>query len=258
MRCTRIVALLLALAAMPACSTGPSVRGVVSEPVKLTGADAVEIPVQVIRPAGNGPFPPVIVVHGDLGPTYGVQDNARLLADAGFLTLVVDLYRGEKVANVLEAHILDRALPEERVRGDLKAGLAYLRTRKDVRPGNVGIVGFDSGGGNALEFAMSEPAISAVVVCYGRLTTDPEMLKKLNASVLGLFAEKDLGIDATIRKSFVDAMEKAGKTVAGIHVYAGCENGFLAPSKEQKTAPPREAVDAARAKIVEYLRAELK
>jgi carboxymethylenebutenolidase len=240
---------------LSACSSLPSSRqGVVFEPVSYP-AGATTLKGQVIRPAGTGPFPAVIVVHGDHGPTFAIQDNARRLADAGFLTLVVDLYRGEKVADLLEAHIMDRGLPEERVIGDLRAGLEYLTTRPDVRPGKVGIIGFDSGGGNALDFARVEPRISAAVICYGRLTTDPALLKTLNASVLGIFAEKDVGIDEATRKSFVQAMEKAGKTVAGMYVFAGCEHGFLL--SRSKTEGPADKVAEAWQRIVEYLKAEL-
>jgi carboxymethylenebutenolidase len=249
---------------LPACSSLPSSRrGVALEPVSFPSGDTT-LNARVIRPAGTGPFPPVVVVHGDFGPTSAIQANATRLADAGFLTLVVDLYRGEKVSSALDAHIMDRGLPEERVRGDLKAGVDYLLTRKDVRPGSVGIIGFDSGGGNALDFALVEPRISAVVNCYGRLTTDPELLRSLHASVLGIFAEKDVGIDESMRQSFVRAMEKAGKKVAGMHVFAGCEHGFLvpgskgeAPKDKPPADPPKEKINEAWERIVEYLRAEL-
>src|SRR5258708_8257886 len=86
------------------------------------------------RPAGKGPFPAVIMVHGDFGLTKWVKDQARRLAGRGYLALAVDLYRGAKLPDsVMDAHILDRALPEERVQGDLKAAVDYLRGRPDVR-----------------------------------------------------------------------------------------------------------------------------
>ncbi len=251
----RWLVLLLCLV-VPACSGRPTSRaGVVYAPVAYSAGD-VTLKAEVIRPAGTGPFPPIIVVHGDHGPTPRVRDVATRLADAGFLTLIVDLYRGEKVSTDLEAHILDRALPEARVRGDLEASVKYLATRDDVRPGPLGMLGLDSGGGTALEFALVEPHIKAVVVCYGRLITDAERLEPLRASVLGIFAEKDVGIDDDTRKAFAQAMEKAGKKVAGLHVIAGTEHGFLAPIGDQKE-PSDAALDQAWKLIVDYLRKEL-
>lgn len=251
-------ALLLFLCVLlPACS-GKAVTsrvGVVFERPSYAVDDAI-LNAEVIRPARTGPFPAVILVHGDHGLTSKVRDAATRLADRGFLTLLVDLYRGEKVKGDLEAHILDRALPEERVMGDLKAGLDYLTTRKDVIPGAFGILGFDSGGGNALDFARTEPRLKAVVTCYGRLTTDPELLRPLQASVLGIFAEKDIGIDDATRKDFTRAMDKAGKKVAGLHVIPKTEHGFLAPTADQKVADDK-AIDDAWKLIIDYLRQEL-
>lgn len=252
------VAILLLCVLVPACSGAlPSSRvGVAVERVTYPAGDTT-LKADLIRPRSTtGPFPAVVVIHGDHGPTARVTDAATKLADHGFLAVVVDLYRGEKVAGDLEAHILDRALPEARVLGDLKAAVDYLATRPDVKPGAIGVVGFDSGGGNGLDFARAEPRVKAVVLCYGRLTTDAELLRPMKASVLGIFAEKDVGIDDATRQSFAKAMEKAGKKVAGLHVVPGTEHGFLAPTAKQPS-PPDEARDAAWKHILDYLRAEL-
>src|SRR5437588_12101542 len=78
------------------------------------------------RPAGKGPFPAVVVVHGDFGLTKWVKEQAGRLAAKGYVALAVDLYRGEVAKDVEEAHILDRGLPENRAHGDLKAAVDYL------------------------------------------------------------------------------------------------------------------------------------
>src|SRR5437660_9533418 len=47
------------------------------------------------RPAGKEPFPALILVHGDFGLTDWVKAQARRLAERGYVTLAVDLYRGD-------------------------------------------------------------------------------------------------------------------------------------------------------------------
>src|SRR5262249_52224013 len=123
-----------------------------------------------------------------------------------------------------------------------------------VRPAAVGVLGWDSGGGYALDGALKDSRLRAVVTCYGRLATDPVLLAPLHASVLGIFAEKDEGISGQTIEQFRAAMRKAGKRVAGLHVYDGCEHGFLNPSdKPQLTPAARDAWD----KIEQFLAAEL-
>jgi carboxymethylenebutenolidase len=210
------------------------------------------------RPEGKGPFPAVVVVHGDFGLTDWVKDQARRLADRGYIALAVDLYRGAKPADLMDAHIMDRGLPEERMLADLKAAVDYLARRPDVRRGRLAIIGWDMGGGYALDAALDDRRLRAVVTCYGRLTTDPRLLAPMRASVLGIFGAEDEGITAETIGQFRTAMRKAGKRVSGLHVYRKCGHGFMTPEPSATRTP---AVTRATAdawdKIEIFLRQEL-
>lgn len=215
----------------------------------------------MFRRHGAEPLPAVVLIHGDFGLDDTIKGIAKLeLGDKGFATLVVDLYRGQKVDSLLDAHIMDRGLPENQVLGDLRAAVDYLVTRPDIRHESIGVVGLDMGGGYALDAAIHDPRIKAVVTCYGRLTTDPVLLKPLNASVLGIFAGKDEGISMQTIEQFCNAMQNAGKEVAGLHVYPQAEHGFLNPIITNSSPPPpgekSPAVDALE-KIQLYLRKTL-
>ena len=142
--------------------------------------------------------------------------------------------------------------------GDLKAAVAYLAGRSDVRADRLGILGWDSGGGYALDAARADGRLRAVVICYGRLVTDANLLVSLKASVLGIFAGKDVGIPSETIEQFRTAMRKAGKRVAGLHVCEGCEHGFMDPA-DSTEARPGDAAATAKAwdKIESYLAEEL-
>jgi carboxymethylenebutenolidase len=210
------------------------------------------------RPAGQGPFPALVVIHEDHGLTDWVKEQAKRLCDKGYVVLAVDLYRGQVVTDVLDAHIMDRGLPEDRVLADLKAAVDYLAGRKDVRASALGVIGWGMGGGYALDAAVRDPRLRAAVVCYGRLTTDPALLASLRASVLGIFAGKDEGISPETIDQFRAAMQKAGKRVADTRIYPACGHGFMNPSSPYTSgAPPAEAIADAWNKLEAYLDAEL-
>jgi carboxymethylenebutenolidase len=222
-----------------------------------TGSEAVRG--FLYRPIGEGPFPALVVVHGDFGLTDWVKETARRLATEGYLTLVVDLYYGQVVTDLLDAHIMDRGLSEDRVRADLRAAVDYLAERSDAGKKAVGILGWGTGGGYALDAALRDRRLRAVVTCCGRLTTDTALLVPLNASVLGIFGGKDEGITPPTIAQFRAVMDKAGKRIAGIHIYPACGHDFMDPSAPPGTAA---AMDEARAdawtKIRNYLADELK
>jgi carboxymethylenebutenolidase len=208
----------------------------------------------LVRPAGKGPFSAIVVVHDDHGLTDWIRDQARRLADHGYAALAVDLYRGQVAGNLDDAHILSRGLPDDQVLADLTAAVTYLAAHPDVRADALGILGWDIGGGYALDAAQRDPRLRAVVTCSGRLTTDPESLRTLNAPVLGLFGSMDQGVTPEEIARFQAAMAKAGKH-AQVEVYASCGHDFMQAA--DVTGPEAAAAVAARGKIDSFLAAEL-
>jgi dienelactone hydrolase len=108
-------------------------------------------------------FPAVVVLHpGFLGDDHGSGELARALARRGVFT-VMPTYRGQR-----------RALDKRRSEGsiefcsgevdDAQEVIAWLRTREDVDPYRIGLVGMSHGGCIALRTAIREPRIRAVAV----------------------------------------------------------------------------------------------
>ncbi len=206
------------------------------------------------RPEGRGPFPGLMLIHDDFGLTDWVKEQAKRLSDQGYVVLAVDLYRGEVVADLEEAHIMDRGLPEDRVYRDLKSAVDCLAARRDVRAKTLGVVGWGMGGGYALDAAIHDPRLGAVVTCYGRLTTDPHALEPLKASVFCVFAGKDKGISPETIEQFRVAMNKADKRLVGMRMYTACAHGFLDPATwKTHGVPPADDVKDAWGRIDDYL-----
>jgi carboxymethylenebutenolidase len=200
-------------------------------------------------PPPKGRRPALLVIHEDYGLTDWVTKEAAALAGRGYVVLAIDLYRGTVVEGVEDAHIMERALPLNQVMADLKAGVDLLAGRTDVDPLAIGVLGWDIGGGFALDAAIADERITAAVVCYGRLVTDPAALRSLRAAVLGVFAGNDAGIDRATIDRFTAAMQKAGRPAPSIHVFEGAEHYFL------RTDGGSPAARRARAEIERFLSA---
>lgn len=179
-------------------------------------------------PEGKGPHPAVMVIHEWWGLTPWVKEGAERLAAEGYVTLAIDLYRGNVAETADDAHQLMRGVPEDRAARDLKAAFAYLRERKDVAADAIGSIGWCMGGGYSLQAAVAIPELSASVVCYGRLVTDSSAIAGIGASVLGIFGGLDKGIPEKSVLEFEGTAKGMKKRVA-VTIYPEAGHAFMNP-----------------------------
>jgi carboxymethylenebutenolidase len=143
------------------------------------------------RPAGQGPFPAVLLNHGSgrtredlerlgpyerqadmLGPVFArhgyvflylFRSGVGLSADQG--TNSENLMNSEFAAHGQDArNALQLALLESREMSDALSGLAFLRGLPEVDARNVAVVGHSFGGSLTLLMAEREPDLRAVVI----------------------------------------------------------------------------------------------
>ena len=182
-------------------------------------------------PSGKGPFPALIVIHEWWGLNDWVKEQASKLADQGYVTLAVDLYRGKVAKTPDEAHEIMRGVPEDRAKRDLHAAFEFLASQADVKKDRIGAIGWCMGGGYALDVALQEPTLAADVINYGHLATDAEALKKINAPVLGSFGAQDRGITPDDVHKFEQAMKQLGKKIE-VKIYDDAGHGFENPNNK--------------------------
>lgn len=206
-------------------------------------------------PAGKGPFPALIVIHEWWGLNDWVKEQASKLADQGYVTLAVDLYRG-KVADTPDlAHELMRGVPEDRASRDLRAAFGFLASQPNVRKDRIGSIGWCMGGGYSLDVALLEPTLAAAVINYGHLATDPASLKKINAPILGSFGGQDRGIPPEDVRKFQQTLQQLGKKV-DIKIYPDAGHAFENPNNKQGYRAD-DAADAWK-RTIDFLAANLK
>src|SRR6266516_2873904 len=174
---------------------------------------------------GKGPFPGIIVIHEWWGLNDWVKEQASKLADQGYEALAGDLYRGKVATTPDEAHELMRGVPEDRAPRDLHAAFEFLRSQSNVKKDRIASIGWCMGGGYSLDVAIQGPTLTAAVIHYGHLAVDADSLKKINASILGIFGGQDRGIPVDDVKKFEQTMKQLGKRVE-IVIYPDAGHAF--------------------------------
>jgi carboxymethylenebutenolidase len=241
----------LALAVLLATASAFAADG---KPVSYKSGDE-SVQGVLYTPAGKGPFPALVVVHEWWGLNDWVKDQASKLADQGYVSLAVDLYRGKVATTPDEAHEIMRGVPEDRAKRDLHAAVEFLKSQSTVRKDRIGSIGWCMGGGYALDVALQEPDLAATVINYGHLATDPEALKKINSPILGLFGGQDRGITPDDVHKFEQQLKQQGKKV-DIKIYDDAGHAFENPNNKDGYR----AADAADAwkRTVDFLAMTLK
>ncbi|HSY63163.1 MAG TPA: dienelactone hydrolase family protein, partial [Terriglobales bacterium] len=84
--------------------------------------------------------------------------------------------------------------------------------------------------------------LRADVINYGHLATDTDSLKKINASILGIFGGKDRGIPVDDVKKFEQTLKQLGKKVE-IVIYPDAGHAFENPNNKDGYRPD-DAADA--------------
>ena len=246
--------LYLAITLLAATLLATSAFAATSKPVSYKSGDET---VQGIlyTPEGKGPFPAIVVIHEWWGLNDWVKEQASKLADQGYVALAVDLSRGKVATTPEMAHEIMRGVPEDRAARDLRSAVAFLREQSSVKKDRVGSIGWCMGGGYSLQTALEVPDLTATVINYGHLVTEPASLEKIHAPILGLFGGKDQGITPDDVAKFEAAMKKLGKKIE-VKEYPEAGHGFENPNNKAAYRPD-DTADAWK-RTVDFLAANLK
>jgi carboxymethylenebutenolidase len=202
----------------------------------------------------SGRGPGVLVIQEWWGLVDHIRDVCDRLAREGFVALAPDLYRGETAGDPDRAGRLMMSLEIPRAARDLDGAVAALQSESATDGAKVGAIGFCMGGQLALFAATRNPAIGAVVDCYGIHPNVKLELANLKAAVLGIFAERDGFVPPEAAKKLEAELRAAGVR-ARFEIYPGVDHAFLNDARPDVY----DAGTAARAwaEIGNFLRAEL-
>ncbi|HEX2438203.1 MAG TPA: dienelactone hydrolase family protein [Methylomirabilota bacterium] len=135
------------------------------------------IPADEVRPAGAGPFPAVVLMHGCHGVSASIRQWAGWLRDRGYVALVVDSWAPR---GIRDGCVPGPDIPSTERFDDAMGALRWLQARPYVDGRRVGVIGWSNGGvfamsvinGPSLErarargVALPEPGFAAAVAMY--------------------------------------------------------------------------------------------
>ena len=179
----------------------------------------------LVQPAGDGPFPAVVVIHENRGLNPYIEDVARRVAVAGFLALAPDGLSpiGGYPGNDDDGRSLQRSLDRDKLRQDMVNSARYLKAHK-LSNGKLGATGFCWGGGTTNFLAVTLGSdLQAGVPFYGAAPAS-DAVAKIRAPMLIHFAENDDRINAMWPD--YEAALKANGITYQMYQYPGTRHGF--------------------------------
>lgn len=228
--------------------------GLTIEEVSYAAPDGFALPAYVARPAGDGPWPVVVVVSEIFGVHEYIRDVCRRLAKAGYAAAAPAFFvrvadpAGAEMARVQE---IVAAAGYEQVMGDIAATLDWTSQQLWANSEKVGITGWCWGGKVVWQACARFASIDAGVAWYGRLAPAPnatpeqvaggqpwpvDLADDLKSPVLGLYGEADRGIPLPSVEAMRAALQRAGQTDSRIDVYAAAPHGFHADYRDSYRA----------------------
>ena len=203
------------------------------------GGNAGNIRGYLVQPAGQGPWPAVLVIHENRGLNPYVEDVARRAAVEGFLALAPDGLSplGGYPGNDDDGRSMQAKLDQAKLRTDMLNGARFVKAHP-LSTGKLGVTGFCWGGGTTNYIATALGAdLQAGVPFYGA-AAETASVPRIQAKLLIQYAENDERINS-MWPAFEKALKAAG-VAHEMHIYPGTQHGF------HNNSTPRYKEDAAK------------
>ena len=205
-------------------SSRPS-NAVGGEEIRFPGPNGELIGVLALASPARGA---VLVIHENRGLTDHIRSIPARLAADGYTALAIDLLSQEGgTAGLPSGGDATAALgnaPPERLIADLRAGLDELE--RQAPDASLAAIGFCFGGGMTWQLlAAGEPRLSAAVPFYGPFPEGAALNGSPNAAVLGIYAESDGRVNATMPAA--EAALMAAGLAYELRVFDGVGHAFF-------------------------------
>ncbi len=200
-----------------------------------------EVPIYEAYPKGGGKYPIVVIIPEIFGMHEHIKDVTRRFAGEGFMSLTFEPYAREggvlHLPDIAAVRKVADFIPDERVMADLDAVVGYAKKHPAARADRIGVTGFCRGGMYTLLYAAHNQELKAGVAWYGSIKPEKrpgirevgplDVVSLINAPILGLYGEADLGIPVADVKEMEAALKAAGKTTEFV-LYPGAPHAFFA------------------------------
>lgn len=219
--------------------------GLAAQPLEKTTLrhGASEVPVEIARPPGKGPWPPLFYIHARRGFEDVDREHMRALARDGFFVLAPDWVSAQMLERWPDRHV-----PE--TEDDVAAAFAMLLAHPQACRQPAGIVAKSRGPYFAIRIAAQRPAdVAAIVSYYGHFqhpnAPEPQQLfqvapevMQITAPVLMLIGDADFELRRIVNGRTFYALWQRGVPVS-MQMYPMARRAFdfrADQSPEEKVA----------------------
>jgi carboxymethylenebutenolidase len=216
-------------------------RGMTAELIKINGDNGDQISAYTARPAGEGPFPGIVLVHHLPGWSEWYIETTRRFAHNGYIAICANLYErnGEGDPDDVGAKVrAEGGVPDAQVVGDTEGAVRWMRGQPSFN-GKIGLFGSCSGGRHAFLYACQKTDVDACVELWGgRVVMGPDELnektpvapidltKDLCCPLLGIFGNEDRAPSPEQVDQHEAELKKHGKDY-DFHRYDGAGHGIF-------------------------------
>ena len=190
--------------------------------------------------AAPGKRPGVLVVHEWWGHNEHARNQARRLAEAGYVGFALDMYGKGKVTTHpqdAQAFVSEVTKDPAVLAARFNAALEQLKRDPHVDTGRIAAIGYCFGGAVVLDMARAGAPLAAVATFHGALATKtPAQPGKIKARILVLAGGADPFVPPEQIEGFKREMQAAGARFEVI-VYPGAKHGFTNPNAGQYGMP---------------------
>lgn len=227
--------------------TGAESFGVEWRSVRKEGVGTILL--AVARPAGEGPFPAVVILHGSHGFAREYVQMAMQLSRTGVVAVAVCWFApgsgpGTRFVSPLSCPADSPPMSSHQSRqatSTINAAMRAVRTLPDVQGDQIALFGHSRGGGATWNYALQGGDAQAIIL--NSAGYPDELIRRANEidiPVLILHGERDGPedggspmTDVGRARAFHGALRKAGKPVEAAFYQAGGHNGLFASPSQQ-------------------------
>jgi len=172
--------------------------------------------------SGDPPFPAVVVIHDIFGFSADLKRHCQRFADAGYVALAPDLYRGGRPGCVVKT-LTSMTEGKGFAYDVIDAARNLLAARDDVGADRIGVAGFCMGGGFALLAAANQP-FAVAAPFYGAVPHRASRLQDL-CPTIAQYGAKDT-VFLPHAKRLARHLEELG-IEHEVHIYEEAGHSFM-------------------------------
>jgi carboxymethylenebutenolidase len=206
----------------------------------------IAIDARLYLPAGAGPHPAVLFVHGRRGWDEPADRQVRRIAEHGVAVLAPDYHSPRFIPTWPESH--DPATEK-----DVELALDFLKTVREVRGDKVCVVGVSRGGYHAVLLAARRPEVACIVTYYGHMVNpnSPEPwqvfryapeIDRIKVPALFIVGDEDFEVRRTgIRRAFYALLARGVPVELRVYPHARRAFDFRDDPREEEKLATRDA-----------------